>query len=186
MNNQALKEYRERTKQRQTVIFGTIIGIMAVSLILATLTWTGVLPFPFDREFSSAESQYVVPCPPEHATPAAPNSITAMVYNNTSRAGLAGTVGSALAAQGVAISDTANWAGEDLTDPVHIFTSQDGVTAAYTLRAFFPDAAIHVDPNLDSQVVEVVLGVAYNEMVAAPTEEQFQAAMEPLPDCAAL
>ncbi|WP_147286807.1 hypothetical protein [Trueperella pyogenes] len=47
-------EYKKRTQQRQTVVFGSIIAIMAVLLVLGTLTWSGLLPFPFEREFSKA------------------------------------------------------------------------------------------------------------------------------------
>lgn len=186
MSTQAREAYRKSLQQRQTVIFGTISAVLAVLMLLGTLMWLGIVPFPFDRDFTTKESEYVVPCPPADAAPADPTSITAVVYNNTNITGLAGNVGSTLAAAGVVINDTTNWTGDSFTDPVRIFTSEDGVVAAYTLRAFFPDAAIHIDPNLTSEVVEVVIGDGFEQVVEAPTEEQFQQAVQPIEGCVTL
>ncbi|VEI13123.1 LytR C-terminal domain-containing protein [Trueperella bialowiezensis] len=186
MTSNARAEYRKRTQQRQTVIFGSIIAVMAILLVLGVVVWTGLLPFPFNREFSQPPNSDAVVCPAEGAAPQEPASITVTVYNATSQTGLAASVAGSLAATGVVVNDTANWSGTDQSDPVRLYTSADGVSAAYTLRAYFPSATVHIDPNVTSQVVEVVLGAGYSDMVAAPTPEQFAAAMEPIPDCASL
>lgn len=183
MSSNARAEYRKRTQQRQTVIFGSIIAVMAVLLVLGTLTWSGLLPIPFDREFSKAPDTNSVVCPIDGAQHVDPTTITVNVYNATTRTGLAGTVATSLSAAGVVVSETANWGGEEFTEPVRLYASPDGVTSAYTLRAYFPDALVHIDPNITSQIVDVVLGEGYTDLVAAPTEEQLVAAMEPVEDC---
>lgn len=183
MSSNARAEYKKRTQQRQTVIFGSIIAVMAVLLVLGTLVWSGLLPFPFERKFSQPPSTDAVVCPAQDAQHVDPTTITANVFNATSRSGLAGNVASALATAGVVISDTANWSGEQFSAPVRIYAGPKGVSNAYTLRAFFPGATVHVDPNLTNQVVDVVIGPGYSEMVATPNEEQLTAAMEPIKDC---
>lgn len=186
MTSNARAEYRKRTQQRQTVIFGSMIAVMAILLVLGTLVWTGLLPFPFNREFSQPPDSAAVPCPTEGLAPQDPSTITVTVFNATNQTGLAGTVGSALAQSGVVVSETANWRGEDQFEAVRMYTTPSGVDAAYTLRAYFPTATVHLDPNLTSEIVEVVLGRDYTDMVESPTEEQFAAAVEPIPDCVAL
>ncbi len=186
MTSNARAEYRKRTQQRQTVIFGSIIAVMAILLVFGTLAWSGLLPLPFNREFSQPPDETAVACPVEGAAPQDPSTITVVVFNATNQTGLAGRVGTSLAETGVLVSETANWSGEDLLEPVRLYSSPSGVNTAYTLRAFFPEASVHVDPNLTSEVVEVVLGTSYSEMVEAPTEEQFTLAMEAIPGCVPL
>ncbi|MDP9806208.1 hypothetical protein J2S70_000790 [Trueperella bonasi] len=186
VTSNARAEYRKRTQQRQTVIFGSIIAVMAILLVLGTLVWTGLLPFPFNRDYSQPPDETAVPCPVEGAGPQDPTTITVAVLNASNQTGLAGSVGTSLAAAGVVVNEVANWAGEDFTEPVRLYASPSGVNGAYTLRAFFPEAAVHVDPNLTSEVVEVVLGASYTDLVATPSEEQFMLAMEPLPGCVPL
>lgn len=186
MTSNARAEYRKRTQQRQTVIFGSMIAVMAILLVLGTLVWTGLLPFPFNRGFSQPPDSAAVPCPTEALAPQDPSTITVTVFNATNQTGLAGTVGSALAQSGVVVSETANWRGEDQFEAVRMYTTPSGVDAAYTLRAYFPTATVHLDPNLTSEIVEVVLGRDYTDMVESPTEEQFAAAVEPIPDCVSL
>ncbi|AJC70398.1 LytR family transcriptional regulator [Trueperella pyogenes] len=179
-------EYKKRTQQRQTVVFGSIIAVMAVLLVLGTLTWSGLLPFPFEREFSKAPDTNAVVCPIDGAGHVDPTTITAKVFNSSNRSGLAGSVATSLSTAGVVVSETANWAGDKFLEPVRIYTSSDGVTSAYTLRAYFPDATVHIDPNITNQVVEVVLGSGYTEMVASPTKEQLTEAMAPIKGCTPL
>lgn len=186
MTSNARAEYRKRTQQRQTVIFGSIIAVMAILLVLGTLVWTGLLPFPINREFSQPPDDTAIPCPIEGTVPQDPSTMTVVVLNGTNQTGLAGSVGTSLAASGVVVNEIGNWAGEDLNEAVRLYSSPSGVNNAYTLRAYFPDATVHVDPNLTSEVVEVVLGTGYTSMVEAPSEEQFTLAMEPLPGCVPL
>lgn len=181
----ARAEYRKRIQQRQTVIFGTICGVLALLLILGLLTWTGLLPTPFNRGFSepTEEEAALIPCPAEGTTPIDLATATVRVYNSTSTSGLAGQVGEGLAGLGVTVSETANWGGDELPDSVRIYAGENGIAAAYTLRAYFPGSTIHFDPSNDSEVLDVVIGEAWTEMVTAPTEADIAAALEPIEGC---
>lgn len=183
--NEARAEYRKRIQQRQTVIFGTISGVLAVLLLLGLLTWTGLLPTPFNRDFSepSAEEAALIPCPIEGSTPVEPTSMTVRVYNSTTIGGVAGQVGTSLAELGVTVSETSNWGGEALPESVRIYAGANGITAAYTLRAYFPGSTIHFDPSNNSEILDVVIGEEWTEMHTAPTAEELQAALEPMPNC---
>lgn len=178
-------EYRKRIQQRQTVIFGTISAILATLLLLGILFWTGLVPFPFDREFSVKEDAAAAPapCPSEGITAVPLEQITARVYNSTSRTGLAGDVGDKLAATGVVVADKANWNGDKVSDAAMLVTGPAGVDAAYTLRAYIPNAIIQLDPASESNVVDVVLGTAWEDVVSAPTEEELANALKPIKNC---
>lgn len=43
-NMTARAEYRKRTQQRQTVVFGSILATMGVLLLLSMLVWSGIMP----------------------------------------------------------------------------------------------------------------------------------------------
>lgn len=157
---------------------------MAVLLLVGTLTFAGVLPFPFNKGFSRPAAETVlVPCPVEDASAADASTITVRIFNGNGTEGLASSVSSALTNTGVVVSETTNWAGAEVKDAVRIYTGKAGITNAYTLRSYFPDATIVFDGTNATAVVEVVLGAEYKSMVAKPTEAQRTAAMEPLPKC---
>ena len=83
------------------------------------LVWSGVIPFPFDREFTAAPdpNAVVTPCLPEGTTdPVDLAAINVNVYNSTTQTGLAGDVGGSLGKLGVVVSNTDNWSGETLDE----------------------------------------------------------------------
>ena len=176
--------------QRQTVVFGSIGAVMAALLIISTLFWTNLVPFPFNREFSrDIDPTSYVPCAENTASPAELHSINVRVYNSSSTQGLASQVGEVLTEAGITVAETTNWAGDSIEDSVTIFTSSEGVDFAYTLRGFFPRASIHFDPSLTGTQVDVVLGSKWDDtadLVATPTEEQYTAAMKPIKGCTAV
>lgn len=177
-------EYRKRIQQRQTVVFGTICGVLALLLIVGLLIWTGLVPAPFNRGFSEpTDDVALIPCPIENTTPVELSSATVRVYNSTTKTGVAGQVGEALTGLGVTVAETANWSGEKLPESVRFYTGENGVPAAYTLRAYFPGSTIHFDPSNDTEVIDVVIGADWTEMVTAPTEEEKAAALEPIEGC---
>lgn len=183
----ARQEYRQRIQQRQTVVFGSISAVLIVLLLVSLLFWTGLVPFPFDREFTqpTTEAQQI-PCPATSSAPLKPETITARVYNSSATGGLASDTSTKLSEAGVTISETANWSGESLDPAVTIYTGTNGVSSAYTLRAFFPDATITFDPTNQSAVVDVVIGSNWEGMKTDPTADDFTAAMEPLENCTAV
>nr|WP_239539047.1 LytR C-terminal domain-containing protein [Arcanobacterium pluranimalium] len=158
---------------------------MVFLLLLNTLFWTGVLPFPFKHEFSRKEAATVVyPCANDDAKPADLKAIPARVFNASGKAGVAKTVTDALKAQGVQVSATANWDGEaKISEPTRILTGVDGINNAYTLRAFFPESKIVFDSTLKSEIVDVVIGEGWQEMHAQPSQQDFLDAMKSQEKC---
>lgn len=185
MTKDARTEYRRRLQQRQTVVFGTITIVMAVLLLIGTLVWTGIIPLPGKgfHTLDGGSTSATVPCPDRNADPTPAQSLTVRVYNSSNRTGLAAQVSSKLAERGVTVTDTTNWNGDPLNSSVRLYAGSKGITNAYTLRGFFPDASIELDTTNSSEVVDVVLGSDYQEMVSNPTRDEFATAMTPLSDC---
>ncbi|MCI7552127.1 MAG: LytR C-terminal domain-containing protein [Actinomycetaceae bacterium] len=175
--------YQHKLHQRQTVVFGSIGAVLAALLVICTFLWISGIPFPFNKEYSQdPRSLTIAPCPPGD-TALDPATITARVYNGGLIEGLAGQVGEKLNGAGVEVADTTNWGGDDVIEAVRIYTGKDGVQAAYTLRAYFPDASVIYDSSNTSKVVDVVLGAGWDSMVEAPSEENFADAMKPIDKC---
>ncbi|MPV37047.1 LytR C-terminal domain-containing protein [Georgenia subflava] len=161
---------RRRLQQRQTVIFGGLITVLLVIGLVAAAMWSGLLPAPFTREFSSeepTEQQIQQPCLPEGAVPLELASITANVYNGTDRSGLAAATGSALGQVGVLVNQQANWPGGSYPGVVQIVAGPIGVTAAYSLARLFPGSVVTLESTRADESVDVVLGGGYEAMLAA-------------------
>lgn len=157
---------------------------MAFLFLLGLLVWTGVVPVPFQREFSKeAEPEYLVPCPSSDIQPRELSTLTARVYNSTSINGKAGEVGQNLATLGVTITETANWNGKALPESIRIIAGKNGVDAAYTLRAYFPGATIHFDETNNSEILDVVVGKKFDGIKTGPNEADIAAALEPIEGC---
>lgn len=189
-NEKGRTQYRQRLQQRQTVIFGGISIILAVLMLLASAWWTGILPFPLNREFTVAEdtNRDIVPCVDQGATSVPKADITVNVFNSTTRTGLATTVADRLATEGVTVGQSANWRGEAPEHAVVIYTSADAVPAAYTLQQVFPDATVLLDRTSQTQVLDVVLGADFTDV---KTPEDLAALQEgqpltSLPGCEAV
>lgn len=160
----AREDYRRRIQQRQTVVFGSITTLMAVLLLVAMLVWTGVLPFPFNREFTTAPdpNRVVIPCLPTDAEPVELQTISANVYNSTSRSGIAAEAASQLSSIGVSVGTTDNWTSQSLQESARIQTGPSGVTAAYTLAQYIPDSVIQFNADTTNDVLTVILGAEWN------------------------
>ncbi|AWE41635.1 MULTISPECIES: LytR C-terminal domain-containing protein [unclassified Actinobaculum] len=158
--------YRRRIQQRQTIIFGSISAILAVLLLLSLLFWTGVLPFPFDREFTPAKSSntVVTPCIEEGTAAVELNSISVNVYNSTSRANLASQAATDLAGRGVVVNETGNWDGQSLSESARIITGPEGIAAAYTIAQYFPDSMIQYNNGITDATLNIVLGSDYESL----------------------
>lgn len=184
-NVEARRAYQRRMKQRQTVLFGSIGAIMAALVLLNTLFWTGLVPFPFFREFSrEAAPTYTIPCIDAGTSPVDLASINARVFNASDTAGLAKEVTEKLQAQGVTVDVTGNWeSDQQVKESTLLFTNTGTISQAYTLRAFFPGSKVVFDKTMSDGVVDVVLGDGWTEMAAAPNNKDFTAAMEPVEGC---
>ncbi|XCB29240.1 LytR C-terminal domain-containing protein [Arcanobacterium hippocoleae] len=110
--------------------------------------------------------------------------IKARVFNASKRSGLAQEVNQKLGDQGVQVGNPANWeSSEVISDPVRLLTTKDSINAAYTLRAFFPDAAVVIDENAQSGTIDVVIGKGWKEMQEIPAENDYRKAMEAIAGC---
>ncbi|MDP9801128.1 hypothetical protein J2S49_001204 [Arcanobacterium wilhelmae] len=181
----ARQRYQQQLQRRQTVVFGSILSAMVALLLLGAVFWTGLTPFPFDPGFSAPAKPISTPCP-TGTKPVDPKTITAQVYNSTTRTGLAGTAAKNLQANGVTVTESSNWSGRALEPSATIFAGAGGIDSAYTLRAFFPGSTVQFDATQTNDSVYVVLGTDEKDMVAKPTAEQYAAAMQPIEGCQAV
>ncbi|GAA4425413.1 LytR C-terminal domain-containing protein [Georgenia halophila] len=168
-SSEARAARRRRVQQRQTVVFGGLVTILLVVALVAGAMWTGLLPSPLAREFSSAEptdEPIVRPCLPEDATPMPLSSITANVYNGTDRPGLAGETSDALSVAGVLINQVANWPQGAYGGATQIVAGPLGVRAGYSLARVFPDAVVALESSREDKSVDVVLGAEYDGMLS--------------------
>ena len=172
---------------RQTTIFGTIAAVLAFLTVLCTLFWLGVIPFPFNREFSRDPYDVTfVPCAESAATATSPSAMQVNVYNSSNIEGLAGKVSEKLTSLGVNVAETSNWQGTPVYNSVALYTGEKGVNTAYSLRAYLPHASIIYDHQITTATVDVVVSGAWNEaedFVAEPDEQALEKAMESLKDC---
>ena len=174
-NVTAREEYRRRIQQRQTIVFGTVSAIMAALLLLAMLVWSGVIPFPFDREFTAAPdpNAVVTPCLPEGTTdPVDLAAINVNVYNSTTQPGLAGDVGGSLGKLGVVVSNTDNWSGETLDESARIRTGPTGVAAAYTLSQYISGSVIQFNADQTTDTLDVVVGSGWEKVLSTDEVKQ--------------
>lgn len=170
----ARKRRRRHTRERQAVVFGVLLGGLAVAAFGAAAVYTGNLSLPFlDRPFTSPEPTGLAaedsPCPPEGATPVPYGQVSVSVFNSTSRSGLAGDTAAALASRGfvIAAEGNASAAGyKAYADNALIQFGTQGVAAAYTVAAQFDSPQLVLDDREDASV-DVVVGATYNELVAA-------------------
>ncbi|MBU4215361.1 MAG: LytR family transcriptional regulator, partial [Actinobacteria bacterium] len=85
---------RRAMHERQTVVFGVILAVMAVAGVLGAAVFTGTTKLPlFSRGFSSPTPQstaVALPCLPDGTLPVAASQITVNVFNGAGRSGLAG------------------------------------------------------------------------------------------------
>lgn len=160
----ALRKRHER--ERQAVVFGSLLAGLGVLGLGATAVYTEVLPAPFlERDFSTeapAEDPNALPpapCPPEGTLPVAYNAVTINVLNASSRAGLAGQTATELAARGFVVGETAN-SDANTSQPQEIRFGEAGIGAAYTLASQFLDPVLALDTREDA-TVDLLLGDAY-------------------------
>ncbi|WP_169166669.1 LytR C-terminal domain-containing protein [Cellulomonas taurus] len=170
----ARQRRRRHVRERQAVIFGVMLGAMAVSAFGAAAVYTGNLSLPFLSHAISSPAPTGLaaansPCPPEGALPVPYAEVTVNVFNGTNRPGLAGETSTSLSGRGFVIGVQGNasdrgYTGNDSTAVIE-FGSQ-GAAQAYTVAAQFDSPRLVLDDRQDASV-DVVVGTAYNALVAA-------------------
>ncbi|WP_263121307.1 LytR C-terminal domain-containing protein [Cellulomonas sp. RIT-PI-Y] len=148
---------------------------MAVSAFGAAAVYTGSLSLPFLSHAIASPAPTGLaaansPCPPEGAVPVAYGEITVNVYNGTNRPGLAGETSTSLSGRGFVIGVQGNasdrgYSGSQEGTALIQFGAQ-GAAQAYTVAAQFDSPRLVLDDRQDASV-DVVVGTAYNALVAA-------------------
>lgn len=162
---------RRHVHERQAVIFGILLAILAVAGVSAAAIYTGNLNVPFfARGFSSKPTPSVTrqpaPCPPQGALPVAANTIKVNVYNGANRAGLAASAAVALGQAGFTIGTTAN-ATTQFIGSEQISFGVAGVAQAYTVAAHFKNPVLLLIARADPKdaTVDVTLGSDFDTLV---------------------
>lgn len=160
------------------MIFGLLIALLAIMALLAWLMYTKVIPSPFVRDFTEAdtvETSQELACPPADAVTVDLAGVSANVFNSTDRSGLASSVSATLQELGVTVGQSGNWPDLILGDG-QIQAGPSGIVNAYTLAQLFPGMPVHLDSREDASA-DVILGYEYAEM---SDPEEF-AVGEPIP-----
>lgn len=141
--------------ERQAVVFGVLIALLAISGLAALAVYTGALVLPGDPEFVTAEptGTSIVQsqaCVPDETYPVAYSQVQVTVLNGSTRSGLASTVAEMLADRGFDILG----AGNDTRQPIEPLISfgPEGIAQAYTLLAHYPTARLVLDARVDDTV----------------------------------
>lgn len=160
--------YLKHRQRRQGKVFNIIVVGMAVSALVSVFILSGLLQFPFYNSFNKierfAEKGNIV-CVGKHVHPVEVTGVPIKVLNGTSRAGLADTVGTALAAVGADFKEKANYDNQ-FFGSVRIVTNANQITKAYSLARFFENATVYLNPDA-TEVIQIIVGDAFTEMKTA-------------------
>ncbi|GHS88419.1 hypothetical protein AGMMS50218_12340 [Actinomycetota bacterium] len=161
---------RRHRHERQAVIFGALLALLAVTGFGAAAVYTGTLKIPLlERGFSSPSptglEQADSPCIPTGALPVAYSQITVNVFNGAGRVGLAGATANDLRARGFVIGATENAPASVQAGAVIRFGTA-GIAQAYTLAAHLDDPVMVLDTRADASV-DLTVGQGFNTLVPA-------------------
>ena len=163
---------KRHQRERQAVVFGSLVAGLGVIGLGAAAVYTDVIPADFlDRSFSSAASTETgstlppAPCPPAGTLPVTYNVVTVNVLNASIRAGLAGQTATQLSARGFVLGTTGNATGSAV-GPEEIRFGEAGIAAAYTLASNFADPVLVLDTREDASV-DLLLGDTYPGLIDA-------------------
>ncbi|MCG2797394.1 MAG: LytR C-terminal domain-containing protein [Cellulomonas sp.] len=167
--DRARAQRRRAMHERQTVVFGVILAVMAVAGVVGAAVFTGTTNLPFfSRGFSTASPEatsVAVPCLPEGTLPVPAGQITVNVLNGAGRVGLAGLTGASLTARGFVVALTENYTST-VTDTAVVIFGSSGIAQAYTLAAHVSGATLKFDATRTDATVDLVLGTAFSDLVA--------------------
>lgn len=168
---------RRREHERQAVVFGVLVAFIVVVALGALAIYTGALTAPFARPFTSddqATTTEPAPClpavedQPDGALPLPYDQVKVRIINASGMSGLAGANQKVLAPRGFDVLGTGNYdstydasldSGSTLPANELRFGPQ-GVVAAYTLAAQFPDMTLVLDAREDD-TVDLLVGEEY-------------------------
>ncbi|AEG45441.1 LytR C-terminal domain-containing protein [Isoptericola variabilis] len=178
-------ELRRRERERQAVVFGLLIAVLAVSGLGALALYTGAIESPFDQPIRTPGTEAApagpVPClpavegQPDGALPVAYSDVEVRVINASTTSGLAGAHAEVLRDRGFNVVLTGDL--DHLLTHSELRFGTSGIVAAYTLAAQLSDVRMVLDDRQDA-VVDLLVGEEYERPV--PEEEVALRADEPL------
>lgn len=160
----AKSERRRRLQQRQTLIFGSIILVLALALLISWLQWAQIIPSPFAREFTTEDVPRIsetYACPAEGTVTVGAAEITTTVLNSTPTAGQATLVSDALKGAGVVVSEVGNWEESVYPGQGVIEVSPNAIAQGYSLQYLLPGFPVMLSDDPESGVT-VIIGTAYD------------------------
>ena len=179
--NLARQARRHAEHERQSVIFGVIFAVLAVTLLVGAAVYTNTVKLPFlNRPFSSPKTPPppVVPCPPDGVLPVDLAEVTVNVFNTTTLGGMAQTTADALKRLGFTTGDTGN---KDRVATTLIVFGPEAIPQAYTLLPYVPKAQLKYDPTRTDTSVDLVLGTDAAEVTDVTVDANVP--LEPEPGC---
>lgn len=189
MATDARQVRRRRRRERQAVVFGSLVAGLALAGLGAAAVYTDVVDVPFlERDFASKPPTVAdpalasPPCPREGALPVAYDVVQVRVLNGTDRRGLAGATAQNLGDRGFTVVDSAN-APAPYPGAALISFGEAGIDAAYTLAAHVPDADLRIDRREGAEV-DLVLGDTWTQLADPSTVTlDPETPLEPAPGC---
>jgi hypothetical protein len=162
---------RRHQRERQAVIFGSLIAGLAVVTLGAAAVYTDSISLPFlDRDFTTpapdADALPVAPCPPPDTKPVAYTETKITVLNGSGQSGLAKKTADALGARGFAVVSTGN--SKRISENNQIRFGEKGIAAAYTLAGQLAAPVLVLDKRDDASV-DLILGPSFPGLLD-PTE----------------
>jgi hypothetical protein len=162
----ALRQRHQR--ERQAVVFGAIIACLVVVGLIAAAVYTGRIPSPFHRAFSTptatAEATLPTPCLPKGTPPVAYKDVGLRVLNGTVQSGLANTVATALKDRGFTVIGTGNFTPRPLAGTARVVTGVSGLAAAYTVAAQVLNGRVVLDGRADASV-DLAVGTEFKGLL---------------------
>ena len=167
---QARSVRRRRMQERQAVIFGILIVLLAAAGLAGVGVYTEAISLPFNQDFTykkvAVDKQVPAPCLPTDTLPVAASKIEVTVLNASKRSGLAAVVAKKLEDRKFVVAETNN--AKEPRATVAIQFGVGGVAQGYTLAAHFPNAALILDEREDA-TVDLLIGENFTDLLAADT-----------------
>ena len=150
------------------MVFGAIIASLVVAGLAAAAVYSGKIPSPFHRAFSTpsatVEATQATPCLPDGTLPVAYKDVSMRVLNGTDKSGLASTVGTALKDRGFTVTGTGNFTPRPLAGTARVVTGVPGLAAAYTVAAHVQSARIVLDGRAEA-TVDLAVGTEFTGLI---------------------
>lgn len=160
---------RRHRRERQVLIFGIILIVMAAVVFISMGVYKGTIQGPFNEAFVTPEAEFTsdvtLVCPPPNTLPLEPTEVAVRVLNGTDTPGLAGNTLEDLTGRGFVGLGATNWS-RAYPGVARIMFGETGLQKAYTLALYFPTAELVLDTRPNA-TVDVVLGKQFDGLVGA-------------------